>query len=343
MRIGIFLPNWIGDVVMATPTLRAVRAHFGEGSHLVGIMKPYVVDVLEGTSWLNQICLYDHRVDDPALRSPALVRHIFQFRFDIMLLLTNSFRSALFAWLGRAKERVGYVRYGRGPLLTQKLYPARENGRYIPSPVLDYYLQLAYAVGCPQAAPHLELATTSGDEAAADRALKMLGVRSGDPFVLLNSSGAFGAAKLWPDQYFAHLGRRIYSKMGHQVVVLCGPQERHRAAQIATLADTPGVKSVSARELSIGLNKALVRRSRLLVTTDSGPRHFAAAFNIPVVTIFGPTHIAWSDTHYSKETKLQLQVECGPCQQRTCPLEYQKCMRDLTVERVFQAVKAELG
>jgi heptosyltransferase II len=343
MKIGIFLPNWIGDVVMATPTLRAVRTHFGESSQLVGIMKPYVVDVLKGTSWLDQTLLYDRQSRDPALQSPALVRRIFQFRFDLVLLLPNTFRSALFAWLGRARERVGYVRYGRGPFLTHRLYPARENGRYVPCPTLDYYLALAYAVGCPKEAPQMELATTLEDEAAADRALSMLGVRPGEGFVLLNSSGAFGAAKLWPDQYFADLGRRIYGKVGQQVLVLCGPQERHRAAQIAALAGSPGVKSTSGLQLSIGLSKALVRRSLLLVTTDSGPRHFAAAFNVPVITLFGPTHIAWSDTYYAKETKLQLQLECGPCQQRTCSLAYQKCMQDLSVEMVYEAVQAELS
>ena len=85
-----------------------------------------------------------------------------------------------------------------------------------------------------------------------------------------------------------------------------------------------------------------MKHSELLVTTDSGPRHFAQPFDVPVITIFGPTHIGYSETYYEKGTHIQLPVDCGPCQQRTCPLVHHKCMQDLTVERVFQAVRDNL-
>jgi heptosyltransferase-2 len=74
-----------------------------------------------------------------------------------------------------------------------------------------------------------------------------------------------------------------------------------------------------------------------LVTTDSGPRHFAPPFDVPVVTLFGPTHIAWSETYYPKAVHLQIPVECGPCQQRVCPEGHHRCMKDLGVGNVFQA------
>jgi heptosyltransferase II len=84
-----------------------------------------------------------------------------------------------------------------------------------------------------------------------------------------------------------------------------------------------------------------VRRADLLVTTDSGPRHFAAAFGTPVVTLFGPTHIAWTETYYSKAIHLQKQVPCGPCQRRVCPLDH-RCMKELTPAEVFAAATALL-
>ncbi|HET6575200.1 MAG TPA: glycosyltransferase family 9 protein, partial [Fimbriiglobus sp.] len=88
---------------------------------------------------------------------------------------------------------------------------------------------------------------------------------------------------------------------------------------------------------SLGLTKAAVRRLALLVTTDSGPRHFAAAFGVPVVTLFGPTHVAWTETYFPKAVHLQLPVPCGPCQQRTCPLGHHRCMTDLLPTTVFAA------
>lgn len=125
-------------------------------------------------------------------------------------------------------------------------------------------------------------------------------------------------------------------------MVICGPAERDRAASIAQAAAHPRVVSLAAGPLSIGLSKACVRRSRLLVTTDSGPRHFAAAFNVPAVTIFGPTHVAWSENYHPGALHLQLQLDCVPCQQRTCPLGHHRCMRELSVDRVYAAVTEHL-
>src|SRR5262249_13185448 len=88
--------------------------------------------------------------------------------------------------------------------------------------------------------------------------------------------------------------------------------------------------------LSLGLTKACVRRADLLITTDSGPRHFAAAFDRPVVTLFGPTHIAWTETYFAKAIHLQKQVACGPCQLRLRPPDH-RCMKELTPTEVLAA------
>src|SRR5262249_3629579 len=121
---------------------------------------------------------------------------------------------------------------------------------------------------------------------------------------------------------------------GSGVLVLCGPAERDLARQIATDAQRPGVRALADYPPSLGLTKACVRRADLLVTTDSGPRHFAPAFERPVVSLFGPTHIPWTETFYSGEVCLQKKVECGPCQLRVCPLDH-RCMKLLTPEEVF--------
>ena len=80
-----------------------------------------------------------------------------------------------------------------------------------------------------------------------------------------------------------------------------------------------------------------MRRSALMITTDSGPRHFAAAFNTPVITLFGPTHIAWTRTYHPQAWHILHQVPCGPCQRPVCPEGHHRCMRDLSPETVFRA------
>jgi heptosyltransferase-2 len=89
--------------------------------------------------------------------------------------------------------------------------------------------------------------------------------------------------------------------------------------------------------LGIGLSKAALRRSALLVTTDSGPRHLATALRVPVVALFGPTFIAWTRTNHPHALNLQLPVPCGPCQRPVCPEGHHRCMRDLHPDEVFQA------
>jgi heptosyltransferase-2 len=184
----------------------------------------------------------------------------------------------------------------------------------------------------------MELLTTPGDEAAAETIWQNTGLDKYAEVVCLNPGAAFGAAKHWPAEYFAALAQMLMERRGAGVLVLCGPKERALAREIFHLAARSGVHSLADEPVTIGLTKACIRRADLLVTTDSGPRHFAAAFNRPVVTLFGPTHIAWTETYYAKAIHLQKKVVCGPCQRRVCPLDH-RCMKLLTSEEVYLAAE----
>ena len=335
MKIAVFLPSWIGDVVMATPALQALRRYFRE-AYLLGVLKPYVAGVLEGSTWLDDHVYLDHR--GPWVnRWPAVAARLRRDKIDLAVLFSNSFRSALVAWLGGCRRRAGYVRYGRRWLLTDRLPPISDAaGRLLPSPIIDAYNRLAEHVGCPPPGHRLELFTTPADDESADAVWRQAGFGRNTKVVCLNPGAAFGSAKYWPVEYFAVLARQLVDRGGCGVLVLCGPSERTIARRIVKLAQRPAVHSLAEHPLSLGLTKACVRRADLLVTTDSGPRHFAAAFDRPVVTLFGPTHIAWTETYFSKAIHLQEKVPCGPCQLRTCPLDH-RCMTDLQPARVFAA------
>lgn len=342
MRIGILLPNWIGDVIMATPTLRALRRHYGPDATITGVMRPYVAKVLDGTNWLDETIFHDRRSDDPQLRTWALAKKLRQLRLDTVILMPNSLRTGVVGFLSGASERVGYVRYGRGPFLNRKLYPPRNGRQLRPVSGVDYYLELAYAVGCPPQPRHLELATLPEDEAGADQVWQRLGLTSAKRVVTFNTGGARGAAKHWPSEYFVELARRIVRDSDNAVLVLCGPSEREAAGEIERGADHPRVKSMTEQDLSLGVAKACVRRSQLLVTTDSGPRFYAPAFDVPVVALFGPIDYRWSATGHPKELAVQKDVPCGPCGRRVCPFDHHDCMRGLSVEHVFASVNKSL-
>ena len=338
MNIAVFLPNWLGDLAMATPTLRAIRGRFGPDARIVGIMRPYLADVLTGTDWLSEQWYYNPRADDRNLRSWALAKRMRRERFDMAVLLTNSLRTAAVAYFGRAKQRIGYVRYGRGPLLTGRLYPARVGRRIADAPVVDTYLAIAEALGCRDQSRRLELATIDKDERSAEEVFTRLGLRDDGQVVTFNCSGAYGGAKLWPIEYFAELARRVTQRLDHDVLVMCGPKETETVRRIADLSGSPNVFTMAEGPLDFGTAKACIRRSRLMVSTDSGPRHLAAALGKPVVGLFGPMLPIWSENPTQQAINLMLDLDCIGCHKRVCPLGHHKCMRDLTVDMVFEAV-----
>lgn len=335
-RIALFLPNWIGDVVMATPAVRAVRAAF-PAADLVAVCKPYVADVLAGSPWLHEVIPFDKK-GPRERRLFGVARKLRKAHTDAAILFPNSLRSALAAKLGGCRRIVGFARYGRGFLLTDKLQHATDaRGRFVPAPVLDDYNRLAVALGTAAPGHRMELFTTPTDEAAADAVWERFGLGRYSRVVALNPGAAFGASKHWPVESFAQLARMLTARLGCGVLVLCGPGERDAARRIADDSRSPHAFSLADNTLSLGLTKAVVRRASLLVTTDSGPRHFAAAFGTPVVALFGPTHVGWTETYFAKEIHIQKAVPCGPCQQRVCPLGHHRCMRDLAPGEVLAA------
>lgn len=349
MKIAIFLPNWIGDAVMATPALRAVRQQFPD-AEIVGIMRPAIADVLAGTGLVDRNLFYHPRSKVKSQKGIAFIRTLRAEKFDTILLLPNSLRSGVIAWLSGATRRIGFARDWRSWLLTDRVVP---KSKATPHPVLDEYLRLTDQMGCASRSRQLESAVLPQDQAQlegfwngkwvwADGEWKQYAAQHPFPYICFNTGGAFGKAKSWPREYFAELARRVATEFHKVVLVICGPAERDEARWIADEAGHPAVVSLASAPLSIGLTKAAIRSSELLVTTDSGPRHFAAAFVVPVVTLFGPTHIEWSETFYDKAEHLQLKLDCGPCQQRECPLKHHRCLRDLTVDTVFAAVERQL-
>jgi heptosyltransferase II len=161
---------------------------------------------------------------------------------------------------------------------------------------------------------------------------------------VFNTGGAFGAAKDWPGEHFASLARRLVTERDLRVLINCGPNERDAAQAIVSAAADARVASLADdAELPIGLTKAVIRRADLLVTTDSGPRFFGVAFGVPTVTLFGPTSTELTRTFSPHETSVSLGLDCQPCMQRSCPFGHHRCMRDLSVDRVFAAANHALG
>lgn len=340
-RLLVVVPNWVGDVVLATPVLAALRQHF-RAARITYLMRRYVAEIVDGGGWHDAAAFWpDGRGLGRELRTLRLALRLRGERFDLAILLTNSLRSTLVAWRARIPRRVGYARDGRGWLLTDRLRPLKRGSEFVPTPLLQYYIKLAEHAGCAVPARGLRLGITPPQERAGQELLRHYGLDNGRGYAVINPGAAFGAAKCWLPERFAEVGDRLQSEYGLRPVLVGAPGEvpllRAIAAQTrggAICCDQPGT--------TLGTLKVLVREARLLVCNDTGPRHYGNALGVPTVTIFGPTHQAWTDTDYAGEIKLQIPVECGPCQLRTCPLDL-RCMTGLTTDMVMRAIARVLG
>lgn len=340
--IALILPNWVGDAVMATPAIRAICNTYPE-SVIIGVGRPHIVnDLMEGAPWFDQIIPWERHLCGPK-GLLATIKVLRQLRPDWAILFPNSFRAALMTRLGRCQQIVGFARYGRSWLLNHSLDYPRLGRQFVPHPTIDDYNRLAMAVGTPHPGYRMELYITPQNIADANLFWRTCKLDMYSQVIMFHGGAAFGPSKLWPIGHFAQLARWITQRLQAAVVVLHGPQEESLAAAIVHACRSPHVFHVgNILPSSLGLTKALLQRAAALVTTDSGPRHIAAALGRPVVTLFGPTHIIRTKTYYQYDVHLQKIFPCGPCQKRICHQKHHLCMKNLKPEEVYKALELVL-
>jgi heptosyltransferase-2 len=299
-RIVVFLPNWVGDVVMATPTLRALRRYFAE-AHIACVLRWYVRPIVDASPWHDRLLIARRPPrEGSARRSGSLVRRLRRGRFDLAVLLTNSFRSGLTVRLAAVPRRIGYARQWRGPLLTDRLQPLRHHGRYTPVSAVDYYLAVAQRLGADIADARPQLHTRPTDDRRAEALLAR--VAGQGPVVMLNPGAATkGQAKLWPAERFAAVADYLVDHHGATVLVNGSPAERPQLEAVRAAARRDLV-ILADHGSDLRLLKSLCRRCDLMVSNDTGGRHVAVAMGVPTVSLFGPTDPQWARYDVPHET-----------------------------------------
>jgi heptosyltransferase-2 len=338
----------VGDVVMATPALRALRDHFRD-AHIAHVGRRVALEVLAPNRLADETLLDHSRLKPKITNSFRLAGRLRKGRFDTAVLMPNSFRAAALARAGGLKRVIGYNRDARGWLLTDKQLPPRdEEGLLVPVAAVDYYLQLARLSGAAPDKLHsrrMSLDVSEADQAAADRELRRCSISSCRNIVMLNPGAAFGPSKMWDAESFAAAADALIDRFDARIIVNAAPGEKPVAAKVCeAMAHDPAL-SFAHRDGSLGLLKGLLRRCSLLITNDTGARHIAAALGVAVLTLFGSTDQRWSRIDYDRERIISVDVGCSPCQKKMCPLPagpaYHQCMQRITPEMVIEAA-AEL-
>lgn len=326
-RILVRLPNWTGDVVMATPALRALRVGFS-GARITAHMRAELAPLLEGSSHIDEI-LPLQSSQRGVRASWREGRELAARDFDLGICFPDSWSSVLLMRAAEVPQIAGYRRSFRELLLQRSIAPLPEWGRSREVARERYLLHLVEALGCQSLGTELELPLESEDEAEA---AALLGGVADSGYVVLAPGAGNGAAKRWPAEHFALTAEGL-AKRG-QAVVLCGsPGEVPLARRIGELARCE-VLDLTAR-IGLGGFKALLAGAELLVCNDAGARHVAVAFGTPAVVLFGPTAIAKTDCNLERVRPLAAEVACRPCRLHECPTDH-RCMQGIGPEEVVE-------
>ncbi|MBI3003759.1 MAG: lipopolysaccharide heptosyltransferase II, partial [candidate division NC10 bacterium] len=336
-RILVRGTNWVGDALLTTPALAAVRRTFPR-AHLSLLVRPWVADLFKGNPAVDEILLYESAGLHRGLAGKVrLARDLRRRKFDLAVLFQNAFDAALLAWLARVPERVGFATQGRSPLLTRAVPvpPALKRCHEV-----EYYLELVRALGYEGESGEPVLVVTPEEQEGADRLLGEAGCDAAAPFVVLNPGAVYGTAKRWPAERFGALADRLLAG-GLRPVLVGAPSDAPAAAEVRAASTHPEEVVDLTGRTDLKTLAGVLARARGFVTNDTGAMHVAAAVGTPLVAIFGPTDPATTAPVSRHAALVRRPVFCSPCLLRECPIDH-RCMRGVSVEEVHETLLALL-
>jgi heptosyltransferase-2 len=328
MKILVRAPNWIGDCVMAGPALESLKHNFPEADLWIA-----------ARGWVSGLFSFFPAVDGILSLPPsgglrgleAAAGLLKKHRFDVGLLLTNSFKSALELTRAGIAQRWGYRTDGRSFFLTRGLpKPNREK----PSHHVYYYLELLEELGLKTLAPRLSMFPPREHTPLMKERLRGQGWDGKQPLVLLNPGAQYGPAKRWPAERFQRLARLIRQERRVFLAITGSEAEIPLAEEISRGLDPR--PAVLAGTTSLEDLVAVIGMAGLFVTNDTGPMHIANALGTPLVALFGPTDHRATGPFQTPSALIRHPAPCWPCLNRVCPFDH-RCMLDIPPEEVLNA------
>lgn len=339
-RIFVRAPNWVGDMVMATGALARIRSGFPEAQIVCG-MRPYLQPLVSNSPYFDDVLSMPKESGWGAVSSfVSQVAAVRSGRFDLAIVLPNSqitgwvVRLAGVRWrLGYQQGRPGTMNLGLRAEVNRGLFARRIGPRRVPTPMPEYYDTLLDVINLPPTPVGARLQTSDAERSGVSEYLANHGIDPQGNLVLLNAGASFGPSKLWVAERWVELARH-YQSIGMTPIFLSGPNETSMVRAIAAAA---GVHGMTDPVRSLGMLKALFERARLLVSTDTGPRHLGVWMHVPTVCLMGPNDRRYTDYALDRQIVIQKDLECVPCQRKVCPLGTRQCMLDITVAEVVEA------
>lgn len=328
-RILVINVNWIGDVLLTTPTMRAIRERF-PNAYISCLVVDWCKDILADNPHIDGLISYEKKGKHRSvLGKISLLRQIRKKHFDTVFVLHRSRTRALLAYLSGAKYRIGYNTKKRGCLLTAKIEPSRKKLHK-----LDYFLGILepLSLDINKLDKELVLSVNTEDERFIFELLKTYNIDKKDFLVGLNP-GANWSPKCWTVSGFAELADKLINKYNAKIVITGNKKDRILAKEIANKMQNEPL--IMAGKTTLCQLAALIKRCNLFISADSGPMHMAAAIKTPLIALFGPTSSQETGPIGSGRYKIiQKKVDCQPCKVIKC--KNNLCMKSITPADVLK-------
>lgn len=333
----------LGDIVLTSPAIRAVRQHFPQ-ARISMLVAKQSTDLLTENPHLDEVIPFDRKAGN---KDTGEMRRIIcllrERRFDLAIDFQRKFRTSLLAYLSGAKCRVGYHQ-PNGVLCTVRVpdlnTKAIRAGRISSAHAIDRYFDLLHPIGIEATDRTLELFITEADRAFAHQMIASKGIEA-DQLQVGLFPGAGWKLREWMPDRFAAIGDRVAKQFDAQVLLFGGPHEGELVQQVGDLMTTEAISL--ADTLRIRQLAALIEGCNLFVTNDTGPMHVAAAMHTPTVALFGPgDHIRFQPLD-PIHTTIRHHVPCNPCKQFTNKCKNNICMKRITVDEVWETVYQNLS
>lgn len=324
-NILVRMPNWIGDLVMATPVLTDLRRHFPKAA-ITAMCKAPLCELLQEDQSIDELyCFHKPANDFARRRSRDIVAKIQAGKYDIGVLLTNSFSSAWQFWQGGVKRRIGYAKHWRRLLLTDSVVETGKEHQVL------RYKRLLEPLGISQSDSMPRLYLKAQEKEESKKILEAQGYVRGKKLIGIHPGAAYGAAKRWPADRFRALAMRLLLETDAYVVFFGDASVKEIAQGLPErVIDLSGVTTL--RQLA-----CLIQDCTVFLTNDSGPMHMADALQVPIVALFGSTDAEVTGPYGQKESVIYKKVPCSPCFKRVCPIDF-PCMKGISVDDVLERI-----
>jgi len=342
MKIVVRGTNWIGDAVMTIPALRSLRRMF-PGAHMALHTRSWAEGIFRDADFLDEIIAYDQAgsaLKNAVTQGKILKKH----EFDVAVLFTNSFESALAAKLGRIPRRFGYAREGRRVLLTDPVtVPSWKDERH----EVFYYSSLVTEMAkvFQRSEPDvgeeqlIDLPVSEERRTVAKKGLQEFGVDLSKKTIALGVGSTNSRAKRWPAENYARLNDRLQHELNTNVILIGSAAEKDVSKDVFDIANQKPI--IITGETKLDEAVAILSEIDLMVSNDMGLAHIAPAVGTRTLVIFGPTDPKTTAPFSPRAEVIREPVECSPCMLRDCPIDH-RCMTRISIDRVFEHARIAL-